>query len=798
MNAVLNTGRLSPTEQVPMALAAAGTTWVATFAWRGFTEVSLRYLMPLLFLGLVVAGVGLALRAARLGPLSVLAGQVVLSGMALSLVLCSSPLPIGSAWDRLVQNLADSVATAQQYAAPVPGTSHGVQALLIVAGWGCLVLVDHLACTLRRVPLAGLPVLMIYSLPVGLIGGSIGWLGFSLSAGGYLTMLFLHQQERVVRWGRTLGDDMDSQAFGVSTGAIRTTAGTMGMAATALALFVPLLLPSFGLTFLGIGPGTGRGGDQINIENPMTDLHRDLVRGDDTPLVRFSTSDPDPSYLRIATLVNFSNEEWSTGDRSVPITQRAQGPMPRLFGVRADVPRKVYPYDVTILPAFRSLWLPSQPNLQRIDAPGDWRYDRSTMDFLAGDPTLNAAGERYSFEAIDLDLDAADLSIAPGGAAQVSNKFLQLPDNLPSEVRNLANQVTRNATTSYGRAVALQNWFRKDGGFRYTLNVTARTSTSDLLTFLTDSRRGYCEQFASAMGAMLRTLGIPSRVAVGFLDPERVGKGLYQYSSDDLHAWPEAYFPGSGWVRFEPTPGDRATTVPAYTTQDLPPATGLPTQGAEKSNDVAPRGESSSPKPSAEPRHDQSANAAKADAGIFGWPILVATGLLVLLLVVALVPRAVRRSRATSRLGGGIELAWAEVRDTAVDLGVGWPTGRTPREVAGHLRTRFGAPGTSPDARPARGADLAPEASAALGRLVGRLERSRYARPGGGPGAEAGTREDALLVCGALGDGATRAARRRAEWWPTSLWRRTGPVPDDVETPLGPEGVVDRVGAVRA
>jgi transglutaminase-like putative cysteine protease len=788
--------RLSPAEQLPMALAAAGTTWAATLAWRGFTEVSARYLAPLLFLALVVAGAGLALRAARLGPALVLLGQSLLSGMVLSLMLCSSPLPVGSAWDRLVANLADSAAAAQQYAAPVPATSHGVHALLILGGWGSLVFVDFLACTLRRVPLAGLPLLMVYSLPVGLIGAGIGWFGFALSAAGFLTMLFLHQQDRVTRWGRTVGDGLDTQAFGVSTGAIKATAGSMGAAATALALFVPLLLPSLGLTIFGFGPGQGSGGDAITVENPMTDLHRDLQRGQNQPLLRIQTTDPDPSYLRIASLVNFSNEEWSTGDRSVPSVQRASGQLPALVGVGAAVPRQTYPYTVTVLPAFRSLWLPTQPMLETIHAAGDWRYDRTTMDFLASTPTLNAAGARYDFRAVKLDYDPAAMAAAPAGGSQVGRKFLELPSDFPPVVRNLAQQVTRNAPTRYEKAVALQRWFREDGGFEYTLDTPAGSGTDDLVGFLSDTgdgRRGYCEQFASSMAAMLRTLGIPARVSVGFLDAHKIAQDTYELGSDDLHAWPEAFFPGSGWVKFEPTPADRAHSVPSYTTANIPQAPETSSApGEQKSNDVAPRGASDSAEPSARATKDRSQHAGAAGRSS-GWWFGGGAALLVLA-ILAVTPRWLRRRRADRRLAAGLEPAWNEIRDTALDLGLGWPFGRSPREIGHEMGRCFGSTSHPATERPARGADQAPEARRALDRLVDRLERLRYARPGQSV-EDRDVRAEARLVIEALRAGATGAARRRAEWWPVSLWRRTPSSAghDDAASDLL-EGSLDRVG----
>ena len=146
----------------------------------------------------------------------------------------------------------------------------------------------------------------------------------------------------------------------------------------------------------------------------------------------------------------------------------------------------------------------------------------------------------------------------------------------------------------------------------------------------------------------------------------------------------------------------------------------------------------------------------------------------------------------------GAEAAWAELRDQAVDLGIPWPAGRSPRAGAQHLVHYFGAtpaPGTSA-VRPVRGRGQSPEAEAALARIVAALEELRYSRAGSD---SAGTlRADCLRCEAALGDGSTRPARRRAEWLPASLWRRPvtpeQPGDDDATVLVSASGVVDHVG----
>ena len=277
-------------------------------------------------LGTVIAVSGAVARWARLAAPLVVLLQVVLSGVMASMMLSGSPIPVGQAWVRFQTSFTDAVDVAQRYAAPVPAhVDGGVYPLLIAGGLACLLLVDVLACTLRRVPLAGLPLLTIYSVPVSMLEDGVSWWVFSLTAAGFLLMLFLQVNDQLVRWGRPLGTDeaSDPSGFSVRTGAVRATAGTIGGVSTALAVVLPIFIPTLGLAiFPG---GNGNGGDDIRIENPMADLRRDLQRGDDIPLIRVRTTDPDPSYLRISVLNRFSENEWSSGDRDVPTEQLASG-----------------------------------------------------------------------------------------------------------------------------------------------------------------------------------------------------------------------------------------------------------------------------------------------------------------------------------------------------------------------------------------------------------------------------------------------------------------------------------------
>ncbi len=136
--------------------------------------------------------------------------------------------------------------------------------------------------------------------------------------------------------------------------------------------------------------------------------------------------------------------------------------------------------------------------------------------------------------------------------------YLQLP-TLDPRIPALAISVADNQPTEVRKAIAIQLWLRRH--YRYTLQLPHAAPADPLAAFLFDQRQGHCEYFASAMAVMLRTLGIPSRVATGFQS------GIYNPVSgrqiiraSDAHSWVEAWFPDRGWMTFDPTPPAPAGT----------------------------------------------------------------------------------------------------------------------------------------------------------------------------------------------------------------------------------------------
>ena len=137
---------------------------------------------------------------------------------------------------------------------------------------------------------------------------------------------------------------------------------------------------------------------------------------------------------------------------------------------------------------------------------------------------------------------------------RIRDIYLQLPPHLDPRIPELARRVTAREDNPFDKAIALESYLR--GSFSYTLTLTGKPGADPLAHFLFESKAGHCEYFASAMAVMLRTLGIPSRQVNGFLPGEYNDvAGDYIVRASDAHSWVEAYYPGSGWITFDPTPG---------------------------------------------------------------------------------------------------------------------------------------------------------------------------------------------------------------------------------------------------
>ncbi|MGD0823432.1 MAG: DUF3488 and transglutaminase-like domain-containing protein [Terriglobales bacterium] len=167
---------------------------------------------------------------------------------------------------------------------------------------------------------------------------------------------------------------------------------------------------------------------------------------------------------------------------------------------------------------------------------------------------------RYEAESQLAAIDSDELRVAPNTVPRGMEEYLKLPP-LDIRISKLAEKITAAAPSNYDKAVALEQYLSTH--FGYTLELPRSLPQDPLADFLFARKRGHCEDFASSMAVMLRSLGVPSRIVTGFRGGEFNDlTGQYVVRASDAHSWVEAYFPGSGWVSFDPTP---AASVPTRT-----------------------------------------------------------------------------------------------------------------------------------------------------------------------------------------------------------------------------------------
>lgn len=167
-----------------------------------------------------------------------------------------------------------------------------------------------------------------------------------------------------------------------------------------------------------------------------------------------------------------------------------------------------------------------------------------------------SAGTTYSIISLRRDYPPDTLRAAHTAYPDdITAMYLQLPENITQRTRDLAQEITQGATTPYDQAVLIRDYLIKTYPYDYFPPPQA-PNTEAVDQFLFVDQRGVCEHFTSAMIVMLRSLGVPARMAAGYGSGDyNAFTGFYEVRANDAHAWVEVYFPDYGWIPFDPTPG---------------------------------------------------------------------------------------------------------------------------------------------------------------------------------------------------------------------------------------------------
>jgi transglutaminase-like putative cysteine protease len=525
------------------------------------------FMGPCLLGAALATGIVMAARKVGLGGGATWAASALALLWYLAVVFQSDRLlyglPTVAALRGLGADLASAADASRVDFAPIPARP-GYVALLVACFWIAAALGELATFSWRRPLLASLLPIGLTSLVlvVGTGGGASLWVSLFLIA--LLAFWGLESSHRLRSWGRWVAawEQYSDEPQSV-TGAV---ARRMGASCVAAAIIAPLLLPALdnGLlawrTNTGSGVGTSGGGAGIDL---LVSLAPTLVEQTDVELFRVAPDGP-PTYWRLTSLSEFDGRDWmpSSATNVTPLIDgdvttyeppvRRYTKLTQRFRISALedelLPAAVQPESI----AFAETDGGSPENVAIDPDTGELRYEGRTFEGLT-----------YEIGSHVPDVRAyRTLRNTPVGE-RANTAFTALPGGVSDRVRELLDRWTRDASTAFDELVAIQEHLRD---FEYSTEVEREDSTDYLTQFLTETKRGFCQQFATAFAVLARLRGYPTRVSVGFLPGTRSpdDPDVYVVNGNQAHAWPEVYFEDFGWVPFEPTPRAEATE-PLYT-----------------------------------------------------------------------------------------------------------------------------------------------------------------------------------------------------------------------------------------
>lgn len=700
---------------------------------------------------IAIGAASLGLRRMRLSNRVVLGAQVailLLYSLSLGLSFISPTSEFGTPWFEHYTSLWGSGIEHMRTQASPMEPNDGVKLIFVTVIGMIMIMTDLLVSGVGRPAWAIAPPATLFLVPALGLSADTGVISFCYIAVGYLAILIAEGLNTTARWTRGLSRD-SAEGFGTSMPVVWRAAGYLGVPAIMATIVLGFALPTLSLPGLGFGNGPG-GSGPLQLTDPTLDLRRNLNQPEDRDVIEYQTSAPGGVYLRLASLPQLNANGWS----NVQIRLNSGRSLPAIPG-RSGEPSDRRSTTIKVLD-FSSQYLPLPYAPRTFDAPGDWRFDSNSLVVVnAGNRAQDLRRLSYTVESVDIDPDSNDLNNAVAGTPADAAVTAVIPPDLPDSLVQLANRITADAKTPAAKAAAIQAYLRSNQ-FTYSTEPLPGSGYEALQNFLLLDRRGYCEQFASAMAMMARVVGIPSRVSVGFLPGERDEEG-WKVSIRDMHAWPELYFANYGWVRFEPTPASVTGAAPSWTVQNSDSSESDPS--ANPSSDLTADEVSPGTAPSVGPSEQPNVPGQGAGAG---WRrTLIGTSIALVLLAILAAPATIRVRRRSGRLKGGgpaeeqVEAAWAEIRDTVLDYGGSWPEG-SPRAIGDEMSNR-----------------LDDEESDSMSRVATLVERSRYARSFDQGGAVSELPAMTSEIRRGVAAPADFSRRLMALLFPRSLFRRT-------------------------
>lgn len=734
--------RARPLQTLIAASATLIAAWPVTTLFVGYSWVP-----GTLALVALVAAIGMFGRYFNLSPLLTLSVQllaivgVVLIGHLrghLDTTLPAALQTLGS----------DAHSTVISYTAPAPSTIGIVFFIeLIIAV--IAVAVDFLAVTGRSPALAGMPLMVAFVISAANSGGALNPKYFLTLGAVWLTMLYAASERSASDWSGLRAYSSGRSSASVSLGGhdFGTFNRIAGVAALVLALVAAGALPATSQRFVTNGLARGGGTATVGFSQTL-DLKKNLTDQDQTPVLTFRTKDPNPPPLRALVADTYSDGNWVQSQPSLSLRGADREPLQR---ENNPAPLSASRVQMTVSnSAMRPPFVVAPTQVASADFGNrTWDYDPSS-----GQPSAKSPISGY-----DIDYLTPSAKARPTGRlTDASAAALFAPDLAVDKASKpqIAAFVRRAAPrgTPFARAVAIQEYLRNGGGFTYSLTLAPTRKDSagnpmDPISNFLATRKGYCVQFTSAMVMAARSIGIPARVGVGFLPGTSTASGVYQVKQADAHAWPELYFPGMGWTRFEPTSGVRSGTAPAYAAPKVTSSTApVPSRTVKPSTRSTPNAPASTAavKPAAATRQGRDLH--------LGWLLWTLLALALVVGAFCVLPVLGRRSRRiltqADDTGGGdrVQAQWEDLVMRMADLGIDPAPQVSPKAQEQYYSSRL---------------EISAQGRESLHAAVAVVERSRYTNR---PGADISTPAEDLIA--QIRETRTRRRRMTASLFPQS------------------------------
>jgi transglutaminase-like putative cysteine protease len=366
-----------------------------------------------------------------------------------------------------------------------------------------------------------------------------------------LAVVFADSLRRIHGWGPVWSPPGARNRLLPSAG---RGARRIGAGAVVLAALAPIFVPGFGskavFDLSSINADT-----RVHV-SPLVEIGAILNQGD--PVEVFQVQSDEPAYWRMVGLDVLDDKgQWSPAfEQGTPVEEG----QPLVTGLQGTTITERF----TITNDLGYTWLPVAYEPSTLEQADD------SVTWFAGSQTMTVAeppneGATYTIQSVYPTPTALQLATTSVGSASQYPDETTLPGAIPREITDLAERWTRNDPTAFDRVMSIQRHLI-DPAYSYDQTVRYPSTMQGLADFLTKRRSGFCQQFASAMAVMLRSLGIPARVAMGFGSGTLVGDNTWGVMTTDLHAWVEVPFEGYGWLPFEPTPGKSNPVMATYMT----------------------------------------------------------------------------------------------------------------------------------------------------------------------------------------------------------------------------------------